>query len=201
MHKLSKDELANNDQITMLLDDAKDEFGITTDFCFYVALVGLFPPSRNILKNWAKNQETFLSLVKQEGKIGRDHFMQALCIYFIKKYNAEMSKFAPTFIKKLMDENVLTEKFLVDWYDKTIRLDKESGLYDKKSERKFRELIEPLIEWIKNAESGSSDSSSDDDQKKVEEPKKVEKEVTKDVAPGAKNETALPHQDWDELEM
>jgi len=55
MHKLSKDELANNDQITMLLDDAKDEFGITTDFCFYVALVGLFPPSRNILKNWAKN--------------------------------------------------------------------------------------------------------------------------------------------------
>lgn len=38
-------------------------------------------------------------------------------------------------------------------------------------------------------------------EKKVEEPKKVEKEVTKDVAPGAKNETALPHQDWDELEM
>jgi hypothetical protein len=64
MQKLSADELANNDQITMLIDDAKDEHGITTDFAFYVALVGLFPPSRNILKNWEKNQETFVTLVK-----------------------------------------------------------------------------------------------------------------------------------------
>jgi len=55
MQKLSADELANNDQISMLIDDAKDEHGITSDFSFYVALVGLFPPSRNILKNWEKN--------------------------------------------------------------------------------------------------------------------------------------------------
>lgn len=55
MQKLSADELANNDQICMLIDDAKDEHGITADFAFYVALVGLFPPSRNILKNWEKN--------------------------------------------------------------------------------------------------------------------------------------------------
>jgi hypothetical protein len=100
--------------------------------------------------------------------------MQALCLYFIKKYNNEMAKFAPTFIKKLVDENILSEKFLIDWFDKTIRLDKESGLYDKKSERKFRDLVEPLIEWMKNAESRSSDSSSSDDSKNAEASKKEE---------------------------
>jgi hypothetical protein len=165
MQKLSADELANNDQICMLIDDAKDEHGITADFAFYVALVGLFPPSRNIIKNWEKNQETFVTLVKQEGKIGRDHFMQAVCLYFIKKYNSEMSKFAPTFMKKLVDENILSEKFVIDWFDKNVKLDKESGLYDKKSEKKFRELIEPFVEWMKNAESGSDDSSSEEDKK------------------------------------
>lgn len=76
-------------------------------------------------------------------------------------------------MKKLVDENILSEKFLIDWFDKNIRLDKESGLYDKKSERKFRELIEPFIEWMRNAESGSeSDSSSSDDNKNVEALKK-----------------------------
>lgn len=75
-------------------------------------------------------------------------------------------------MKKLVDENILSEKFLIDWFDKTLRLDKESGLYDKKSERKFRELIEPFVEWMRNAESGSeSDSSSSDENKKTQETK------------------------------
>ena len=129
--------------------DAKDENGITHDFLFYVALVGVFPPSRNILKNWSKNQDVFVRLVKDEGKIGRDHFMQALVLYFIKKYKEEMNKYAPTFMKKLVDENIMSDKFLIQWYDKEIKLDKDSGMYDKKSERKFRELIEKFIDWLR----------------------------------------------------
>lgn len=170
---MSAEQIDDADQMITYIDDAKIDYGITDDFSFYVALVGLFPPSRNILKNWSKSQAVFVHLVKQEGKVGRDHFMQALCLYFIKKYNTELSKFAATFMKKLVDENIMSEKFLIDWFDKTIRLDKDSGLYDKKSERKFRELIEAFIEWMKNAESGSdSDSSSSEDEKQQEAPKK-----------------------------
>jgi len=52
-------------------------------------------------------------------------------------------------MKKLVDENILAEKFLLEWFDKTIRLDKESGIYDKKAEKKFRDLIEKYIEWMR----------------------------------------------------
>jgi len=195
MHQLPADQLDNSDRMTLFIDDASAEFGITDDFSFYVALVGLFPPSRNILKNWAKNQDVFVNLVKQEGKVGRDHFMQALCLYFIKKYNTEMSKFAATFMKKLVDENIMSEKFLIDWFDKTIKLDKDSGLYDKKSERKFRELIEAFIEWMKNAESGSdSDSSSSDDEKKAKAPNDDEGEEEEKDA-GQDTEAAKKHRE------
>lgn len=103
--------------------------------------------------------------------------MQSLCLYFIKKYNAEMSKFAPTFMKKLVDENIMSDKFLIQWYDKEAKLDKDSGLYDKKSERKFRELIEQFIEWLRNAESGSgSESSSEEEEAKKPETKEKNKE-------------------------
>jgi hypothetical protein len=142
LQNLSKEELCNNDQIYNILLDSKSKHGIGHDFLFYIALVGLFPPTRNILKNWSTNQEVFINLVKDEGLKGRDHFMQSVCLYFIKKFNSEMSKYGPTFMKKLVDENIMSDKFLIQWYDKEVKLDKDSGLYDKKSERKFRELNE-----------------------------------------------------------
>jgi len=133
----------------MLLDAGKVEFGIPLDFLHFVALCGLFPPSRNILSNWKKNEDVFLKLVQKEGKIGIDHFMQALVLYFVRMHKDELTKYAPTFMKKLVDENVLTDKFLIDWFDKTIRLDKDSLLYDKKAEMQFRDMIEAFINWLK----------------------------------------------------
>lgn len=38
-------------------------------------------------------------------------------------------------MKKLVDDNIINEKFLLQWYDKEIRLDKDSLLYDKKAEK------------------------------------------------------------------
>jgi hypothetical protein len=52
-------------------------------------------------------------------------------------------------MKKLVDEEVVGEKFLIDWFDKEVRLDKNSLLYDKKAEKQFREMIEQFIEWLK----------------------------------------------------
>ena len=103
--------------------------------------------------------------------------MQAVCLYFIKKYKDDMVKFAPTFMKMLVDENILSKEFVIKWFDKTIKLDKDSGLYDKKSERKFRELIEQFIEWLKNQESDSdSGSDSSEEEPKPASSKKVEEE-------------------------
>ena len=118
----------------------------------YIALCGVFSPSRNIVKYWDLNEELFIKLVKIDGKLGLEHFMQSLVLYFIRKYKDELSRFAPTFLKKLLDINTIGEKYIQEWFDKTIRLDKDSMLYDKKAEKKFRDLVTDFVEWMKTAE-------------------------------------------------
>jgi len=48
-------------------------------------------------------------------------------------------------MKKLVEENILTDKFVIDWAEKTTRLDKNSLLYDKKAEKTFRDMIDQFI--------------------------------------------------------
>lgn len=146
---LSDEDKLDTETILQHLTQGKVEFNLPTDFLHFVALSALFPPSRNILKNWQLSEPVFLSLVKKEGKIGIDHFMQSVVLYFVRRHRDDLSKFAPTFMKKLVDEDILTEKFLLEWFDKTTRLDKESLLYDKKAEKHFRDMIEQFIEWLR----------------------------------------------------
>lgn len=101
------------------------------------------------MKNWAANEEVFLNLVKREGKQGKVHFFQSVILYFVRTFKDELTKYAPTYLKKLVDEDIMDEQFLINWYDKELRLDKDSLLYDKKAERHFREMVEPFIEWLK----------------------------------------------------
>lgn len=140
--------------------DYKAKYNLTNEFLHYIALCGVFSPRRNIVKHWDTNEELFLSLVKLDGKLGLDHFMQSLILFFIKKYNDELAKFAPTLLKKLLDNNCAGEKYILDWHDKTIDLDKESMLYSKKSERKFRELTEDFVQWLQSAEAEVKESSA-----------------------------------------
>lgn len=67
-------------------------------------------------------------------------------------------------MKTLVDQNVLTEKFIIGWFDKTFRLDKESATYDKKAEKKFRDLTEKFVDWLKTADSESGSNSSSDNE-------------------------------------
>lgn len=132
-----------------ILYQGREKYELPTEFLHFVALVGLFPISRNIVKNFSKNEDVFINLVKSEGKIGKDHFMQAVILYFVRQFEDKLDKYAPTFMKNLVDEEVITEKYLTNWYDKEIRLDKKSFTYDKKAEKSFREIIQKYIEWLK----------------------------------------------------
>jgi len=71
----SKDELKDNEYIQQVLDENKLTYGLNYEFQHYVCLCGLFPPKRNIVKNWKHNQEIFINLVKAEGKVGVEHFL------------------------------------------------------------------------------------------------------------------------------
>ena len=143
----AKDKEINNSVIDAL-DKYGDKYGITVDFMHYITFCAVFPPTYNICKNWTKHEEIFIELVKREGKIGIEHFMQSIMVYFIRVYNKELGKYIETFLHKLVQQNVLNEKFLIEWAEKTVKLDKDSGLYDKKADRKFRESCEKFIEYL-----------------------------------------------------
>jgi len=57
-----------------VLEHGQQDFLLDSDFLHFSALCGLFPPKRNIVKNWSHNEPLFINLVKREGKIGIDHF-------------------------------------------------------------------------------------------------------------------------------
>lgn len=167
---MSAEEHQEKEFMLETLTQQKIKYSLTSDWLHFVALCGVFPASTKagIFKNWGKYEDLFIALVQEEGKIGVQHFMQAIVLYFIKKYNKEMSKYASTFMKKLVDEKVLRASFLINWYDKVERLDKDSMMYDKKSERKFRELNEPFFEWLRKENEQSGDDSSDSEEEKKE---------------------------------
>jgi hypothetical protein len=70
-----------------------------------------------------------------------------MILFFTVKY-PEMNKFAPTFMKLMYDEEVFSQEFLVKWFNKKKRLDKNCALYDRAAEKTFRGLIEKFIEWL-----------------------------------------------------
>ena len=85
-----------------------------------------------------------------------------------------MNKYAETFLHKIVvTEKILSEELLMNWYEKSVKLDKKSPLYDKNFEKKFRSLIEKFIDFLKDSDSDSSSSSSDSEHDQHVEEAKV----------------------------
>ena len=179
LEKVLKDDPEfNNGDLEELLLDYKVKYNLTNEFLIYTALCGVFSPRRNIVKYWDTNEELFLSLIKLDGKLGLDHFFQSVVLYFIRLYKTEAGRFGPTFMKKMIDNNTISEKFILDWYNKEISLDKDSMLRDKNAEKKFRNLLVDFLEWLATAETELGEAVSpsiadndgeDDDEDQIKE--------------------------------
>lgn len=151
---LSIEDMGDNIKVRELLSEAKNDFRMAhsrhDDFDYYICLCALFPPMRNIIKHWNSNQELFLQFVKRQGELGIHHLIQALVLYFCKsKYHNDLLKYAPMFLKKLIDEDYLSYSFLTGWEGKEITLDKFSKLKKRPTEKTFLDAIKPLIEYLK----------------------------------------------------
>ena len=112
----------------------------TNEFKYYILLYGVFNQERNIIKNWAKYEDMFIKLVESDGKMGRQHLMQCIVLYFIRRY-PNYGVYAGTFCKVLYDNEVFEESFFINWYNRKIKLDKNSAMYDRKAEKSFKEHI------------------------------------------------------------
>jgi hypothetical protein len=117
------------------------------EFRYWVLFCGLFSPERNPVRHWVEYEKIFMELVKQDGTRGGKQLLQAVILFFTRKY-PEMGKFATTFMKLLYDQEVYNEDFIIKWFEKRAKLDKTCALYDRKAEKLFRGLIEAFINWL-----------------------------------------------------
>jgi hypothetical protein len=62
---LSEEDIKDNSKILSILEEGEEQYGLPDDFLHLVALVGLFPPTRNCVKNWSTNEAVFVKLVKK----------------------------------------------------------------------------------------------------------------------------------------
>ena len=124
--------------------------GIQNEYRYWVLICACFNGSKehNIVKTWKDYEKAFIELVKQDGKIGIKHFLQAI-ILFLYKRHPEQLKFAGNLMKLLVcDQQVFSEEFIIKWFNKQSKLDKGCVLYDRKAEKAFRGTIEGFVKWL-----------------------------------------------------
>lgn len=177
------------EELSQILTSYKATYGLTDEFLHYIALCGLFHPRRNIVKNWDANEELFLELVKNSGKQGLNKFFQSVILYFIRTYKDDMRVYGATFIKKIIDNNIISAEWILLWADKKVELDpaSDSNLYDHKAEKKFRKDLTDFTEWLKKAEEEEADEAAEPDS----ETKDDDDQITDKPAAWTKTQTEL----------
>ena len=63
-----------------------------------------------------------------------------------------MQKFVPAVCKKLYDNSVIEDQFFIKWHEKKLRLDRNSIMYDKRSQDAMRPLLTEFVGWLQSAE-------------------------------------------------
>jgi hypothetical protein len=122
--------------------------GFSAEYRYWVLVCGLFSPDRNIVKLWKTHEKAFLDLIRQDGKIGIKHCLQALILFFVKRHPDQI-KYAPTFMKLVVcDQVFFQEEFIIKWHGRKAKLDKSCVLYDRKAEKAFRAAIEQFVTWL-----------------------------------------------------
>jgi len=62
----------------------------------------------------------------------------------------DFSKFVPTILKYLYDEDLLSEEFLLKWDDDHIDGIKEHFLFSQERNKEFKIMSQPILEWLKS---------------------------------------------------
>jgi len=77
----------------------------------------------------------------------------------------------------LYNEGLIEDEYFIAWHAQKAKTDKSSSLYDRKSEKKMRELLNDFIQWLQSAE---YDDEYGDEETKDDEEKKVDDDADKE---------------------
>lgn len=120
---------------------------ITPEYKYYILFCGLFQNKRNVVKTWAKYEAAFLQLIKGDGEVGIKRLMQTIVLYFVKR-DPTQQKYISAYMRHLYDQSVFSDTFVIGWHGGSIKSDKKCALYDRKSEKVFRPLLDEHVQWL-----------------------------------------------------
>jgi hypothetical protein len=110
-------------------------------------MCGLFQGKRNCVKVWKQYEPCFLTLVKADGDLGIKRLIQTICLYFVK-FAPEKKNLIDGFMMGLYNQSVFSDQFIIGWHNNDIKSDKKCQLYDRKSEKVFRPLLDKFVVWL-----------------------------------------------------
>ena len=76
-----------------------------------------------------------------------------------------MQKFVPAVCKKLYDNSVIEDQFFIKWYEKKLRLDRTSIMYDKRAQDTMRPLLTEFVGWLQSAEYDDEEAYGEEEEK------------------------------------
>merc|ERR1719454_2827973 len=79
---------------------------------------------------------------------------------------------------KLYNQSVISDSFVIGWHSSDIKSDKKCKLYDRKTEKAFRPLLDKFVDWLKSADYGEEygEEETKEEQPQTEEPSQADKE-------------------------
>jgi len=155
----------SSDDILREVRQLQFQLNVTREYKMYIALCGIFGPHRNIAKHWDAFEAVFTSLVAQGEDSGTKHLFQTICQFFINLH-PEMQKFAAALCKKLYDNSVIEDSFFTAWHDKSMKLDRDCILHDRKAETAMRKLLAEFIGWLTSAEYDEEEAYGEEEETK-----------------------------------
>ena len=92
-----------------------------------------------------------------------------------------MQKFVPAVCKKLYDNSVIEDQFFIKWYEKKLRLDRTSIMYDKRAQDTMRPLLTEFVGWLQSAEYDDEEAYGEEEEKGAAQDDEAGEEEKKEV--------------------
>lgn len=141
----------NPDDILREVRQAQFQLNVTREYKLYICLVSVFGPHRNIAKHWDTYEPIFKSLMSQEEENAQKHMLQAVIQFFVNRYPDTQGS-AAALCKKLYDNSIIEDSLFTGWHTKSVKLNRDCIMYDRKAESTMRPILAEFITWLSSAE-------------------------------------------------
>ena len=172
----------STDDILREVRQQQFQLNVTREYKLYICLVSVFGPHRNIAKHWDTFEPVFTTLISQEEANGQKHMLQAVIQFFVNRW-PETQGSAAALCKKLYDNSIIEDTLFIGWHTKSMKLNRDCIMYDRKAESTMRPILAEFITWLSSCEYDEEEAYGEEatGEAEEEEEKKEEESNETDV--------------------